>query len=148
MSATLDQRLAALDLGNAVRQEHAHIKRTLLAMGDRGPAAAADMLMRQIPTIETMRVRALVSSLRFVGRQKVKMWLRLCGIDTDARCGELSFRQRQALASELRLFARRTSERRPYRAARNPLRCAACGAQLREPDPRGMCGFCVEEMGS
>jgi hypothetical protein len=144
MSATLEQQQAALHLANGVRMERAHLKRTIAAMGDKGGVAVAELIVRRDPRVASMPVRDLVVAIRFMGSEKLRRILRVTGIgDPNARCRDLTFRQRQELASELRLFGRRITSRRPERTARNPTRCGGCGVRLVEPT--GICGFCAEQ---
>lgn len=106
-----EQSMRALDRANAVRTDRACLKR---ALASQEPAEAALELAGLIELaderVATMRLLELLLAVRRIGVSKAHRILSRAGrgqpIGGMLRVGDLGFSRRQAVASELRGFAR------------------------------------------
>jgi hypothetical protein len=91
-------RLAALQLANDVRRGRAELKRQIAA----GVVLVADVLVDPPPVAAGIAVSALLISQRGWGRVKSMRFLSSNDVSEARKLGELSQRQRELLAAELR----------------------------------------------
>jgi hypothetical protein len=91
-------RLAALQLANDVRSRRAELKRQVAA----GVVLVADVMMDPPPVAVGISVAALLVSQRGWGRVKSRRFLSTNDVSETRKLGELSQRQRELLAAELR----------------------------------------------
>src|SRR5690349_1142617 len=103
-------RLAALQMANNARSGRAELKRQIAA----GAIRLADVLMEPPPEATGISLAALLLSQRVWGRIKTRRFLSSNDLSETRKLGELSQRQRELLAAELRAldpFATRLRER-------------------------------------
>jgi hypothetical protein len=91
-------RLAALQLANDARSGRAELKRQIAA----GTIQVADVLGDPPPDAAGISVAALLLSQRGWGRIKSRRFLSSNDVSETRKVGELSQRQREVLAAELR----------------------------------------------
>ena len=91
-------RLAALQLANDARSGRAELKRQIAA----GAVQVADVLMAPPPGATGISLAALLLSQRGWGRIKTRRFLSSNDVSETRKLGELSQRQRELLAAELR----------------------------------------------
>jgi hypothetical protein len=91
-------RLAALQLANDARSGRAELKRQIAA----GSIRVADVLVDPPPEAAGISVAALLLSQRGWGRIKSRRFLSSNDVSETRKVGELSQRQREVLAAELR----------------------------------------------
>jgi hypothetical protein len=104
---SLEQRREALLKANAIRVGMSVVKRDIgkLSRVD-GQVRAAELLENPTPLVMSMQVGHLVASIERVGYTKMLRLVTLVGIrSSDRHVGELSERQRYALAALLRTRA-------------------------------------------
>jgi hypothetical protein len=103
-------RLAALQLANDARSGRAELKRQIAS----GAVRVSDVLVDPPPVAAGISVAALLVSQRGWGRIKSRRFLSSNDVGETRKLGELSQRQRELLAAELRSldpFASRLRER-------------------------------------
>jgi hypothetical protein len=103
-------RLAALQLANDARSRRAELKRQIAT----GAIRVSDVLVDPPPIAAGISVAALLVSQRGWGRIKSRRFLSSNDLSETRKVGELSQRQRELLAAELRAldpFAARMRER-------------------------------------
>jgi hypothetical protein len=91
-------RLAALQLANDVRSGRAELKRQIAA----GAVRVSDVLVDPPPVAAGIPIAALLVSQRGWGRIKSRRFLSSNDVSETRKLGELSQRQRELLATELR----------------------------------------------
>jgi hypothetical protein len=91
-------RLAALQVANDVRSGRAELKRQITA----GVVLVADVLVDPPPVATGITVIALLASQRGWGRIKSSKFLASHDVSETRKLSELSLRQRELLAAELR----------------------------------------------
>ena len=91
-------RLAALQLANDARRGRAQLKRQIAA----GVISVADVLIDPPPVAAGISVSALLGSQRGWGRIKSRRFLSSNDLSETRKLGELSQRQREVLAADLR----------------------------------------------
>jgi len=96
------QPLEALVVANRVRSEHA---RVLGELRGADPAEArqriSELLLSSPAEVRTMRVERLIVSTPYVGKVKAAQVLRRAGVLSTRPVGQLTVRQRMALAEEV-----------------------------------------------
>jgi hypothetical protein len=95
---SLQQRLAALEKGNAIRSRRAQLKRDLKA----GRQPMVELLLEPPEFLETAKVFDLLLAVPHCGRVKANKTLAHCRISPAKRFGGLSDRQRRELIGALR----------------------------------------------
>src|SRR4051794_37604903 len=101
---SLAQRHAALEHANEVRVYRAQVKRDVFA----ARVDADDLLERQLPSLETMKVIDLVVATPAMGRVKASKVFQRLGISYSKTVGGLSVRQRTQLCAVLRIHQDRS----------------------------------------
>jgi hypothetical protein len=99
-----EQRLSALEKGNRVRQSNAALKARLKSRSPIASRRAAIEVITELHEHEgagRMRVAAFLEGIRHAGPARVNQWLNRAGITPTRRFEELTFRQVQALVTEL-----------------------------------------------
>jgi len=91
-------RLAALQVANDVRSGRAELKRQIAA----GMVVVADVLVDPPPVAAGITVIALLASQRGWGRIKSSRFLSSNDVSETRKLSELSLRQREVLAAQLR----------------------------------------------
>jgi hypothetical protein len=91
------QRIAALEMANAVRREKAELKREIA----RGDVSLRELLRAPTPAADRCSVRELLMSQRHWGRSKTRKLLGRSEIAETKLVGELTERQRELLADRL-----------------------------------------------
>jgi hypothetical protein len=109
-------RLAALQLANDARSGRAELKRQIAA----GVVSVTDVLIDPPPVAAGISVGALLVSQRGWGRIKSRRFLSSNDVSETRKLGELSQRQRELLAADLRALDP-FSARLHDRAASQPL---------------------------
>jgi hypothetical protein len=94
-------RLAALRLANDARSRRAELKRQIAV----GAVRVADVLVDPPPVATGIPVAALLISQRGWGRVKSRRFLSSNDVSETRKVGELSQRQRELLATELRALS-------------------------------------------
>ncbi|MGZ4230809.1 MAG: hypothetical protein ACXVVQ_05215 [Solirubrobacteraceae bacterium] len=112
-------RLAALELANDARNGRAELKRQIAA----GVVSVADVLIDPPPVAAGSSVSALLVSQRGWGRIKSRRFLSSNDVSETRKLGELSQRQRELLAADLRSLDS-LSARPRERAASQPVPAA------------------------
>jgi hypothetical protein len=117
-------RLAALQLANDARSGRAELKRQIAA----GNVRLAEVLTEPPPEATGISLAALLLSQRGWGRIKTRRFLSSNDLSETRKLGELSQRQRELLAAELRALDPLATRLRE-RTAAQPMSTA--------PSPRG-----------
>jgi hypothetical protein len=98
------QRREALEHANAIRVYRAGLKRDVFA----ARVDADDLLARQVPSLETMKVLELMMAVPAMGRVKASKVFQRLGISYSKTIGGLSARQRTQLCAVLRIHEDRS----------------------------------------
>jgi hypothetical protein len=98
------QRREALEHANAIRVYRAGLKRDVFA----ARVDADDLLTRQLPSLETMKVIELIMAVPAMGRVKATKVFQRLGISYSKTIGGLSARQRTQLCAVLRIHEDRS----------------------------------------
>lgn len=109
-------RLAALQLANDARSGRAELKRQIAA----GAVRVSDVLVDPPPGATGISVAALLLSQRGWGRVKTRRFLSSNDVTETRKLGELSQRQRELLAAELRALDPIATRLRQRTAAGTP----------------------------
>jgi len=120
-------RLAALQLANDARSGRAELKRQIAA----GAVRVADVLVDPPRGANGISLAALLLSQRGWGRTKTRRFLSANDVSETRRLGELSQRQREMLAAELRAHDPLATRLRERSAAGSP----AAGPPVEMPPP-------------
>lgn len=98
------QRFDALRRANEIRSANALVRQHAKGLSKmEGSVFVAGLLEDPTETVLSMPVGRLLLSVRRVGVKRVHSWLSLVGVRSlDRHVGDLSVRQREALADELR----------------------------------------------
>lgn len=106
------QRLERLARANVVRIANKDLKNSIRSLSYHdGLRHVAGLLEEPPPGVESVQVGALLRSIRLVKHAKTERWCGVAGIRSTSRTvGELTVRQRTALAGVLRSWA----DSRPY----------------------------------
>jgi hypothetical protein len=102
VSATLDQRMSALSLANEVRFAHAQARHQIASLPPHASREAAAQVLESDPSCEGMTVYRLLTACRRLGPAKAHNLCARAGVPGTKALGDLTDRQRDALASRLR----------------------------------------------
>ena len=113
----LEQRRAALLIGNRVRYENAILKAEIgeLSQVDGMRWVATLIRTGDKPSTESIYVRQLLHAIERVGTQTVNRWFRRSLVPGDKKLGQLSDRQRMVLAD----LIDRSADQKQTRGAKN-----------------------------
>jgi hypothetical protein len=147
---TREQNLAQ---ANEIRHARRELKGRVRAAGRDGARTIAACIVADEGTVRTMWVIDLLDYIPRIGSAVAATMMGRAGIGLTRRCGDLTVRQRSALAAALTEWTapKPTAPKPPAAPApdRAPSasrgRCKVCGDPLMRRTAEMVCGFCVEE---
>jgi len=141
-----EQRTSALAEANRVRLGRAALLKPLaFSSTPESCRRAADLIEDTPELLASLTVGKFLDHVHRVGQSTVERIVEACGVFEGKPLGEITPRQRAALAAALRYRAGEADANRAARRHGN--RCQDCGALIPAANEAGVCGFCAEQDG-